>query len=47
MQHSPASAALSTSFIQQLRAEHIDYKIHGIIQQRMSRESKRLNKSSS
>ena len=39
MQHCPTAAALSASFLlnhapQQLRAEHIDYKIQGAIQQR-------------
>jgi len=52
VQHSPTATALSTSFIlnhvpQQPRAEGIDYKIEEVIQQRMSRESKRLKKSSS
>jgi len=39
MQHSPTAAALSTSFLlnrasQKPQAKCIDYKIHGVIQQR-------------
>ena len=51
VQQSPTTAVLSTSFLlnhvrQQTRAEHVDFKIQGVIQQRISLESKRLKKSS-
>ena len=52
MQHSPTAAALSTSFLlnyapQKPQSKRIDYKIQGVIWQRMSHESKRLKKSKS